>query len=324
LSLPKVFFVSVIIVFGFIGIFGLMKKSVKSEKNISTIENLKIEEVAIQDPQEEEKEEGLLTEQITDQTEEKVDLVDSLFQIDIDLPIVKTITYTSRVPWLSGRPAWVADYASHYETSRHFIARSLNGEVDYHSQNVSPGDRFNVLKKDIEFYLALDLSTKKLFFYAYDKKADERYLLKTYLVAVGKKDPKKASGCYTPLGVYSLGNKVALYKPGVTGYFQDRQIEMIRVFGTRWIPLGKEISGCSEVGKKTRGLHGAPWIPDASGELVEDRDSIGKNVSDGSIRLFQEDIEEIFSIVITKPSFLEVAKDIKEAHLPGKEVEIKR
>src|ERR1700733_4285949 len=31
------------------------------------------------------------------------------------LPIVQTITYKSHVPWLKGRPAWIADYASHYK-----------------------------------------------------------------------------------------------------------------------------------------------------------------------------------------------------------------
>ena len=63
-------------------------------------------------------------------------------------PIVETITYTSRVPWLKGRPAWIADYASFHQTSRHFIARSLNGKEDYETQKVSPGDTFNVIKKD--------------------------------------------------------------------------------------------------------------------------------------------------------------------------------
>ena len=47
------------------------------------------------------------------------------------LPIVETVSYTSRVDWLKGRPAWIADYAAHFATSRHFIARSLNGKADY-------------------------------------------------------------------------------------------------------------------------------------------------------------------------------------------------
>ena len=60
------------------------------------------------------------------------------------LPIVQTITYKSRVSWQKGRPAWVSDYSSHYKTSRHFIARSLNGGREYEKQEVKNGDRFNV------------------------------------------------------------------------------------------------------------------------------------------------------------------------------------
>jgi len=62
-------------------------------------------------------------------------------------PAVETVSYSSRVPWIQGRPAWLADYASYYQTTRHFIARSLNHKSDYFSQKVAPGDRFNVLKR---------------------------------------------------------------------------------------------------------------------------------------------------------------------------------
>src|SRR5690242_1117063 len=51
--------------------------------------------------------------------EEKVnvDRVKQLFALDSSkLPIVETISYTSRVPWLKGKHAWVADYATHYAT----------------------------------------------------------------------------------------------------------------------------------------------------------------------------------------------------------------
>src|SRR5690348_14356285 len=85
--------------------------------------------------------------------------IDRVFQLftlgPSKLPIVETITYASTVPWLKGRPAWLVDYASHYNTSRHFIARSLNGKPDYFSQKISEGSRFNVFRTDkrIQFYL---------------------------------------------------------------------------------------------------------------------------------------------------------------------------
>lgn len=251
----------------------------------------------------------------------EVDRVRQLFALDSSrLPIVETVSFTSRVPWLKGRPAWIADYASHYETSRHFIARSLNKKIDYFTQKVSPGDKFNVFKKDknIQFHLLIDLSACRLFFYYVDVGANERVLLKTYRVGLGRVDAQKTSGLLTPIGKYSLGNRIAIYKPGTMGFFQDDKVEMIRVFGTRWIPFEKEVEGCSEAAKGF-GLHGAPWTFDASGQLTEDKSKIGKYDSDGCIRLASEDMEELFAIVITKPTTIELVKNFRDAKLPGVE-----
>lgn len=250
------------------------------------------------------------------------DRIYQLFALDSSrLPIVETISFTSRVPWLKGRPAWIADYATHYDTSRHFIARGLNKTTDYFTQKVFPGDRFNVFKKDknINFHLLIDLSRCRLWFYYLDLDQNERVLLKTYRVGLGRVDPKKTSGFLTPLGKFGLGEKIAIYKPGTMGFFQDRKIEMIQVFGTRWIPFEKEIEGCSECAKGF-GIHGAPWVFDeGKGQLLEDKTKIGQYDSDGCIRLCSEDIEEIFSIVITKPTVVELVKDFYTANLPGVE-----
>ncbi len=249
--------------------------------------------------------------------------IEELFLIGSKNPAVETVTYSSRVPWIKGRSAWLSDYATYYQTTRHFIARSLHHGPAYFSQTLNPGDRFNVFRKDrnIEFYLLIDLSRTKLWLYLLDKDKGERLLLKTCSVGVGRKNAQKTSGCLTPTGKYLLGSKVAIYKPEVMGYFQDRKIEMIRVFGTRWIPFEKEVENCSERAKGY-GLHGAPWIEDTKTKaLVEDREQIGKYNSDGCIRLAQADIEEIFAIVISKPTLVEIVKDFYDAHLPGKEVE---
>jgi len=88
--------------------------------------------------------------------------IDRIFQLftlgSTKFPIVESVTYCSSVPWLKGRPAWLSDYAAHYNTSRHFIARSLNGKSDYFSQKVSEGSRFNVFRTDkhMQFYLLVD------------------------------------------------------------------------------------------------------------------------------------------------------------------------
>ncbi|MBI5272613.1 MAG: L,D-transpeptidase [Chlamydiia bacterium] len=250
------------------------------------------------------------------------DRMKQLFATDSSqLPIVETVSYTSRAPWIKGRPAWIADYASYYNTSRHFIARSLNRKPDYFSQKVSPGDRFNVFKKgkNLEFYLLIDLSRCRMWFYYLDLDQNERVLLKTYRVGVGRIDAKRKSGFLSPIGKYSLGDKIAIYKPGTMGFFQEEKTEMMRVFGTRWIPFDQELEGCSEASKGF-GLHGAPWMAsgaEGSSALVEDRSKIGAYDSDGCIRLASEDIEEIFSIVITKPTTIELVKDFCDAKMPG-------
>ena len=238
------------------------------------------------------------------------------------LPIVETVTYASTVPWLKGRPAWVADYAAHYNTSRHFIARSLNGKPDYFSQKVVEGSKFNVFRTDkkIQFFLLVDVSRCKMGFYYIDLDTNERILLKTYRVGLGRIDASKPSGTLTPLGRYSLGQRVAIYKPGVTGFYQDQKVEMMRVFGTRWIPFDHELERTTHPAKGY-GLQGAPWAVDQeTGQLAENREAIGAYDSDGCIRLSSEDIEELFSIMLTKPTFIEIVKDFHEAKLPGNEV----
>ncbi|HSW72352.1 MAG TPA: L,D-transpeptidase, partial [Chlamydiales bacterium] len=73
---------------------------------------------------------------------------------------------------------------------------------------------------------------------------------------------------------------------------------------------------------KGYGIHGSPWLNNAKGELVEDRDHISKYDSDGCIRLNSEDMEELFSIIITKPTTIELVKDFRDATPPGTEKRI--
>lgn len=254
--------------------------------------------------------------------------IDRIFQLfstgPSKLPIVETLNYSSSVSWLKGRPAWVADYATHYNTSRHFIARSLNNKTDYFSQKVVEGSKFNVFRKDkkINFYLLVDIVRCKMGFYYIDLDTNERVLLKTYRVGLGRIDATKPSGTLTPLGRYSLGSRVAIYKPGVMGFYQDKEVEMIRIFGTRWIPLDQELNGVI-VPLKGYGLQGAPWTTHLDdGHMLECREAIGAYDGNGCIRLNSEDIEEIFAIVLTKPTFIEIVKDFREAKLPGMEVAV--
>lgn len=237
--------------------------------------------------------------------------IDRVFQLFTTgpkkLPIVETVTYSSSVPWLKGRPAWIADYAAHFATSRHFIARSLNGKPDYFTQKVITGSQFNVFRKDrpIHFYLLVDLAHCKMGLYYVDLTTQERILLKSYSVAVGRADAQ------TPLGSYPLGNRIAVYQPGMIGKFYGQDREIVSVFGSRWIPFGD----------KGFGIHGMPWELDPrTGEFVEKKEMLGKPSTGGSLSLAKEDMEELFAIVITKPSYVVIVKDFKEAQLPGVEV----
>jgi hypothetical protein len=104
------------------------------------------------------------------------------------------------------------------------------------------------------------------------------------------------------------------------GLFHDKQVELIRVFGTRWLPFGKEL-GKGTAPSKGLGIHGAPWdLNQKEGKWVEQRQAVGSYESDGCIRMAFEDIEELFSIVITKPTIVDIVRNFKEAQLPGVEV----
>ncbi len=245
----------------------------------------------------------------------EADRIDEFFRKDdTKLPIVETVVYKSRVAWQKGRPAWLSDYAMHYQTSRHFIARSLNGRPDYLTQEVREGDQFNVLRKDVpfQFYLLVDASLCKMWFYYINLETNEPVLLKTYQVGLGRLDSSKTSGSLTPLGKYLLGDRIMTYKPKLMGIYQNKKTEMITVFGTRWIPFDKEISRCT-ASAKGFGIHGTPWKVQANAELTDSKLGIGKYESDGCIRLTTEDMEELFAIIITKPTVIDIVKNFADA-----------
>lgn len=326
MSIPKMILVASAVLFGVIALAALYKKGpMVSSPAITEVVATPIEielspEAPQQEPQPKRISLALLLPPV--QKEEAVSLLpkeDALDNVDrIEeffnkreprLPIVETITYKSRVPWLKGRQAWVADYASHYKTSRHFIARSLNGRPDYERQNVNDGVRFNVLndEKNFEFYLLVDLLSGKMRFYYIDNDNGEKVLLKTYRVGVGRPDPVSPSGSLTPLGKYTLGSKVAVYKPKVVDHHQGQKTEMVRVFGTRWIPFEEEIGSCT-ASAKGYGLHGLPLLPNDRGEMVENPDDLQECDSDGCIRMATKDIEELFAIIISRPATIEIVK----------------
>lgn len=235
------------------------------------------------------------------------------------LPFIETVIYKSRVAWQKGRPAWLSDYASYYGTSRHFIARSLNGTPDYFKQEIAEGNKFNAFKENypLEFQLVVDATRCKMWLYAISGEAREKTLIKTYPVSLGRPDSTRESGILTPLGKYKLGSRIAIYKPKVMGHYKGEKTEMIQVFGTRWIPFESEV-GETTMPAKGFGLHGVPWVKGKNGELAEDASSLGKFESDGCVRMATSDMEEVYAIVITKPAYIELVKDFSQSELIAK------
>jgi hypothetical protein len=324
MSLPKLLALVSLLLFGMIGIVAFFKKeSVASDASVAVQVPLEIEldrEIQTVAPAPT----AHTSVAFSDQPEARsavdlpdVDRIEELFNKNgSKLPIVETITYKSHVPWQKGRPAWLSDYASHYHTSRHFIARSLNGKPDYLKQDLAEGDKFNVFRddKNFEFRLVVDTSRCRMWLYYFDSDSNQNVLLKTYSVGLGRLDTSKTSGLLTPLGTYTLGSRVAIFKPKLTGNYQGKKVEMMTVFGTRWIPFEKEIGNCT-LGAKGLGLHGTPWARGAQGELIENIEGVGKYESDGCIRLKTPDIEELFAIIISKPATIEIVRDFSESTL---------
>jgi lipoprotein-anchoring transpeptidase ErfK/SrfK len=143
------------------------------------------------------------------------------------------------------------------------------------------------------------------FYYRSDQ--EDPVLLKVYPVSLGRVDAAETSGLLTPMGKYSLGNRVATYAPRMKGTYRGKSTEMMTVFGTRWLPFEKELAPCSRPAKGY-GIHGVPWRREGD-ELIEQEESIGKYASDGCIRLRSHDIEELYSIVISRPTTVELVRD---------------
>ena len=234
------------------------------------------------------------------------------------LPFMKTISYTHNVHWMPGRSALLSDYAKYYKLSKQFLTRSLNsGQLSESHRKISQGDSFNVIDENrkIEFNLVCDLSRRYLHLYAVDHDLGERYLLRVYKVAVGHVDPLQSSGSATPTGTYKLSRRVGVFKPGEIKKIRGRTLELVQLYGTRYIPFGRKGQHCA--------IQGNPWqITADAEELVEVRNGIGEYSTEGNIQMNVEDVEELFSIVTCRPTTIQIVKTFREAKLPGREVDL--
>lgn len=235
-------------------------------------------------------------------------------------PFVEVITYQSKVPWKPNKLAWLVDYARYYQTSRYFISRSLSRKRDYFFQEVRNGERFNVFGREVllSFYLLVDLSRCKVWLFAHEEREDRYTFLSCYRVGLGRKEERESAKSLTPTGVYRLGNKVAIYSNHSVDFFEKKKRSMIEIFGTRWIPFEEEIDNCSEPvcgdSGKHFGVHGIPWEKRGE-EWVERRELIGEYASDGCVRLLSEDMEELFAVIISRKSYIEIVPRAENSFL---------
>ena len=323
MTFPRIILVLAIVLFGSIGVAALFKsKATQQSQTNQVVLGTEIREVPIAPPPSLPTPNAAVAASQKPRELPQADRMAEFFnRTPPQFPVVQTITYRSRVAWLQGRPAWLADYSNHFHTSRHFIARSLNGKTDYYKQDVAEGDRFTILHPDkkIGFHLLVDVPRAKMWFYYLDQETKERVLVKSYDVTVGRMDNASPSGYLTPLGKFTLGDRTAVFKPKMMGFHNGQRIEMMTVFGSRWIPFEAELEGCTAPAKGF-GLHGTPWVrDDATGKFVEDNSKQGRHVSDGCIRLSTSDMEELYAIIISRPTVVELVRDYFDADLPGEE-----
>ncbi|HXF29488.1 MAG TPA: L,D-transpeptidase [Chlamydiales bacterium] len=339
MTLPRIFVVVTLLLFGAIGFLAINKKKSKNPEttscsvatssaktNAKAFEGQPIEidlkqlapqaksmkqEVVVSQPQP-------LKRLPADSSLPEVDNTHLLFQKNSPFSFVETLRYKSRVAWKQGKAAWLVDYAMHYQTPVDFIARSINGRPEYTVPQISEGQTFNVLKResDVSFSLVLDLGRCRMWLYAVDPETESATLIKTYHVGLGRLDQTKTSGSLTPLGTYKIGGRVAVFKPKMMGMHRMKKVELIRVFGTRWIPFESEIGNCTEPAKGY-GIHGIPWaFNEAKNVLHDDDSSIGGYESDGCVRLKTKDMEELYSIISTRGAMIQIVRDVQQAQLP--------
>lgn len=232
-------------------------------------------------------------------------------------PIVETLSYKSHVSWKRNRLAWLIDYSNYYKTPLGFIYRSLTGNCDAEPSAIADGMQFNVFRRELDFrfHLVVSLSSCRLRLYYVIPQERRVVFLKSYQVCVGRKETSRASGSLTPVGLYQLGSKVASFRPRMMGSYKGRQVELMQVFGTHWIPFEKALEGCSEPAKGY-GIHGTPMVRNSQeGELVEDTSSIGHYESDGCIRLAGKDMKELFSVISTRTTYVEIVQSFQQSKL---------
>lgn len=167
----------------------------------------------------------------------------------------------------------VGDFSTYYEVvlgdSLYVIAKKYQTTVDYIEQVnhlkpglfIHPGDRLKVPRPDLQKELDVDL-TRRVLSLKFDG-----YVIREYKIAIGE-DGR------TPVGEYRVQNKLknpVWFHDGEAIPFSDSR----NILGSRWIGFDKDI-----------GIHG-----------TVDPSDLWSQVSNGCVRMHNEDIEELYVIV---------------------------
>lgn len=334
MSLPRIFLTVSLALFSIIGCLALFKKSPsQGPQKIQVVaeEEVDLSQLAVE-PAQPVKElssvETLSKDPVVEcvQEEEKPVVIEhdpegnglaELFVKGTSCPIVETITYKRRTSWKPHGSAWLMDYANHYKTPLDFIYASLNGGKSFKPATPSDGARFNVFKNslDFRFHLIVSLSACRLRLYYVIPQEKKAVFLKGYPVCLGRKDPAKTSECLTPLGIYQLGDRIATFRPKMMGMHKGKKVELIQIFGGYWIPFEKTIGDCTEPARGY-GIHGTPILRDPqTGALREDNSSIGHFESDGCIRLGGSDMQELFAVISSHNTYIEIVPSFDQSKL---------
>lgn len=298
-----------------------LKDTVKT--SVRSIGSDELGTVRVDSPADREAEEGSVQNDVQKVTsviiehDDEPEALSQLFVKGTGCPIVETVRYSSRVSWKPKKQAWLVDYANYYKTPVDFIVHYITGRSGGEAPPIKEGQQFTVLRNDRSFYfhVIVSFASMKMRLYYVMPQENKAVFLKSYPVCLGRKDPSKSSGSLTPFGVFLLGQRVACFKPKMMGTHKGHRVELVQVFGTRWIPFEKEVFSCTEPAKGF-GIHGAPFVREGSeSSPVEDSSSISTWASDGCIRLKQRDIEELFSVISTRTSYVEIIPDFRESSL---------
>jgi lipoprotein-anchoring transpeptidase ErfK/SrfK len=151
-------------------------------------------------------------------------------------------------------------------------AIQLSNNMKLTNYNIWLGQTLKIYKP--EWSIAVSKSRKKLYLY------DGKDLFKVYSIGTGKQNR-------TPVGTFVIVSKIkkpAWYSPsGKIIPFGSKE----NVLGTRWMKLSP--TGTTDKTLRGYGIHGT-W----------DNDSIGKDQSNGCIRMRNNEVEELFSIIPRK------------------------